>query len=169
MSTPGSERGTQFRVSSLLRRIWSGCQWNQLPKMFGDDRSVHGWFQRWVREGVFEELWASLITDCVSSGSGNRSIAALAKRSSRAKKAAKTNGSGETGNEEKAQHLCLDKACGNPIGQQVAGYVPHIRRFGEEKLGEKGCKGRPAPRWVVERTLGWLEKCRAILVHYEKK
>ena len=24
-------------------------------------------------------------------------------------------------------------------------------------------------RWVVERTLGWLSKCRAILVRYNKK
>ena len=31
--------------------------------------------------------------------------------------------------------------------------------------------GRPHParRWVVERTLGWLSKCRAILVRYDKK
>lgn len=27
----------------------------------------------------------------------------------------------------------------------------------------------PARRWVVERTLGWLSKCRALLVRYEKK
>ncbi|MEE9295148.1 MAG: transposase, partial [Phycisphaerae bacterium] len=26
----------------------------------------------------------------------------------------------------------------------------------------------PARRWVVERTLGWLSKCRAILVRYDK-
>ena len=27
----------------------------------------------------------------------------------------------------------------------------------------------PPRRWVVERTLGWLSKCRAILVRYDKK
>ena len=27
----------------------------------------------------------------------------------------------------------------------------------------------PARRWVVERTLAWLSKCRAILVRYDKK
>jgi putative transposase len=32
-----------------------------------------------------------------------------------------------------------------------------------------GEKRYPARRWVVERTLGWLSKCRAILVRYEKK
>ena len=27
----------------------------------------------------------------------------------------------------------------------------------------------PPRRWVVERTLSWLSKCRAILVRYDKK
>ena len=48
-------------------------------------------------------------------------------------------------------------------------YVAHIRRIGEEKLDEAGEKRYPARRWVVERTLGWLSKCRSILVRYEKK
>jgi putative transposase len=49
-------------------------------------------------------------------------------------------------------------------------YVAHIRRIGEEKLDcNMGEKRYPARRWVVERTLGWLSKCRAILVRYEKK
>ena len=48
-------------------------------------------------------------------------------------------------------------------------YIPHIRRIGEEKLDDAGVKRYPARRWVVERTLGWLSKCRAILVRYDKK
>lgn len=73
---------------------------------------------------------------------------------------------------ERAQHLCLDKAYDNPTGEracQAAGYVPHIRRIGEEKLDEHGAKTHPARRWVVERTLAWLQKCRAILIRYDKK
>ena len=49
------------------------------------------------------------------------------------------------------------------------GYVPHVRRIGEEKLDTRGEKTRKARRWVVERTLGWLSKCHTILVRYEKK
>lgn len=70
------------------------------------------------------------------------------------------------------QHLCLDKGYDNPSGREAAkakGYVAHIRRIGEEKLDRKGRKRYPARRWVVERTLGWLSKCRAILVRYDKK
>lgn len=74
--------------------------------------------------------------------------------------------------EEKPQHLCLDKAYDNPIGHQTVAdhrYTPHIRRIGEEKLDENGQRSHPARRWVVERTLAWLSKCRAILIRYDKK
>lgn len=73
---------------------------------------------------------------------------------------------------EKPQHLCLDKGYDNPTGHQAVAdhqYTPHIRRIGEEKLDENGAKKYPARRWVVERTLAWLSKCRAILVRYDKK
>ena len=70
------------------------------------------------------------------------------------------------------QHLCLDKGYDNATGDiesLINGYIPHIRRIGEEKLDTKGRKTRKARRWVVERTFAWLSKCRAILVRYEKK
>jgi putative transposase len=68
------------------------------------------------------------------------------------------------------QYLCLDKGYDNPTGHaaaEQAGYQPPIRRIGEEKPAKKD--RRPPPRrWVVERTLGWLSKCRVILVRYDK-
>ncbi len=73
---------------------------------------------------------------------------------------------------EAPQHLCLDKGYDNRPTRELVerrSYVPHIRRIGEEKLDETGEKRYPARRWVVERTLGWLSRCRAILVRYEKK
>jgi putative transposase len=75
--------------------------------------------------------------------------------------------------EKAPQHLCLDKGYdkGEVLEREVEarGYTPHIRRIGEEKFDSAGEKRYPARRWVVERTLGWLSKCRAILVRYEKK
>ena len=73
---------------------------------------------------------------------------------------------------EGTQHLCLDKGYDHPTGHQAVaarGYRGHIRRIGEEKLDSEGVKRYPARRWVVERTLAWLSKCRAILVRYDKK
>jgi putative transposase len=74
--------------------------------------------------------------------------------------------------EEAPQHLCLDKGYDNRPTRELVqgrGHVVHVRRIGEEKLDEAGEKRYPARRWVVERTLRWLSKCRAILVRYEKK
>ncbi len=73
---------------------------------------------------------------------------------------------------EGVQNLCLDKGYDNPTGHRTvseAGYQPRIRRIGEEKLDQWGERTHPARRWVVERTLAWLSKCRAILVRYDKK
>lgn len=74
--------------------------------------------------------------------------------------------------EQAPQHLCLDKGYDNPTGHTAtaeAGYIPHIRRIGEEKRDDQGEKTHPARRWVVERTFAWLSRCRGILVRYEKK
>ena len=71
---------------------------------------------------------------------------------------------------EASQDLCLDKGYDNPTGREAAasgGHMPHIRWIGE---GKKPCDvsaGHKPRRWVVERTFGWLCKCRAILVRYD--
>ena len=69
-------------------------------------------------------------------------------------------------------HLCLDKGYDNPTGRAAAlahGYEAHIRQIGEEKLDAQQQKRYPARRYVVERTLAWLSKCRGLLIRYEKK
>jgi putative transposase len=72
----------------------------------------------------------------------------------------------------KPQHLCLDAAYDNPTGREAAArekYTPHIRPVKEAKKGGERKKGTKPRRWVVERTLAWLCKCRGILVRYDKK
>jgi putative transposase len=71
---------------------------------------------------------------------------------------------------QKPHHLCLDAGYDNPTGHAVAAqhqYTAHIRPIGEKKRYRKTRAHRPR-RWVVERTLAWLSKCRAILVRYDK-
>jgi putative transposase len=73
---------------------------------------------------------------------------------------------------ERPQHLCLDKGFDNPSGRDAAelhGYTPHIRKIGEEKRPCDAAKGHKPRRWVVERTLAWLSRCRALLVRYDKR
>ena len=68
------------------------------------------------------------------------------------------------------QHLCLDKGYDNRLGWGACaeyGYVPHIARIRDERPPRP--KHHAPRRWVVERTLGWLSKCRALLVRWDKK
>jgi transposase len=61
----GPERIDQRKaLDGVIYRMRSGIQWNQLPKEFGDDASVHRTFQRWVTRGVFARLWALLLEGC---------------------------------------------------------------------------------------------------------
>lgn len=48
-------------LDAVIFRMRSGCQWNQLPSEFPDDSSVHRTFQRWVKLGILERIWATLI------------------------------------------------------------------------------------------------------------
>ncbi len=73
---------------------------------------------------------------------------------------------------QQEQNLCLDKAfSGAPSDAtaRVFGYEPHCRQIGEEKKDAQGCKRHKARRWVVERTISWLNRCRGIIIRYERK
>lgn len=209
----------RLMLDGVIHRMRSGCQWDRLPERFGPTSTLHGWFQRFVADGVLEEIWARLVAECDELGAvlwdwqaadgvmGKSRFAGSARGpnpTDRAKSGTKKSViveqyGGPLGvaidganvhdtkllertidaivverpdPETVAQHLCLDKAYDNPTGDaacQQAGYVPHIRRIGEEKLDSWGQKTHPARRWVVERTIAWLQKCRALLVRYDKK
>ncbi len=58
-------------LDASIFRMRSGCQWNQLPKEFPDDSSVHRTLQRWVAVGVFVRIWATLVEDCEELGGVN--------------------------------------------------------------------------------------------------
>ena len=68
----GRKRINQRRaLDGIIYRMRSGAQWNQLPKEFGDDSSVHRTFQRWERLGVFDRIWAVLVEECEELGGVN--------------------------------------------------------------------------------------------------
>lgn len=50
-------------VTGILYVLRTGCQWNALPKEFGSGKTVHRYFQRWVRAGVFKRLWQAGLTE----------------------------------------------------------------------------------------------------------
>jgi putative transposase len=73
--------------------------------------------------------------------------------------------------EEVEQHLSLDAGYDNAPTREVVvkhGYVGHIRPAREGPRHGRRPGRREARRWVVERTLSWLSKCRGLLVRYEQ-
>jgi putative transposase len=70
------------------------------------------------------------------------------------------------------QGLCMDKAYdADEIRKLVhdLGFTAHIRSRGEEAKSLKQEAGFKARRWVVERTHGWLNRFRRILIRWERK
>jgi putative transposase len=217
----GRKREDARRImDALIFRLRTGCQWNNIPRIYGDDSTIHRTFQHWVQIGLFEKVWALLVKRCDELGQVDwqwQSVDAAMRKArhggdqigpnptDRAKNGTKHSILVEAGGaplaaivapantndhklldatikaivvarpeptREHPQHLCLDKGYDNATSKAVVRarhYTGHIRHIGEEKLDSKGKKRYPARRWVVERTLAWLSKCRGLLVRYEKK
>jgi putative transposase len=50
-------------MSGILYVLRTGCQWNALPaEQFGSGKTAHRYFQRWVRAGVFRQMWVAGLT-----------------------------------------------------------------------------------------------------------
>ncbi|MBO0800731.1 MAG: IS5 family transposase [Blastocatellia bacterium] len=204
-------------LNAIIYRFRTGCQWNHLPKVFGDDSKIHRVFQHWVKLDIFEKIWAELLTECdelaqvhwewqaadgwlgkARMGGDQIGPNPTDRAKNGTKKSLLTDGAGgplsiviapanvndhklleETldsivierpkATRKKPQHLCLDKGYDNEPSCQIVKehrYKDHIRRIGEDNFDKKNY---PARRYVVERTLAWLSKCRGLLIRYEKK
>ena len=55
-------------LNGIIHRMRSGCQWNQLPKYFGYDSTIHRTCQRWDGCGLFPRIWAVIQTHCEELG-----------------------------------------------------------------------------------------------------
>ena len=61
----GRKRVDQRRLlNGIVFKLRSGCPWNRLPKLLGDDSTGHRAFQRWLSLGVFEQVWPILVEEC---------------------------------------------------------------------------------------------------------
>jgi putative transposase len=203
---------------AIIFRLRTGCQWNRLPWEYPDDSSVHRTFQRWVKLGIFETLWAVVQEQCedlggcdwewqaadgwlgkarmggddvgpnptdrakpgvkrsllVEADGGPLAITIAGANIPDAQLLAKTLDAIVLERPEPEpdfpQHLCLDKAYDNDTGWDVTidhDYDPHIAMIRDDRPPRP--KRHKARRWVVERTIGWLSKCRGILIRWEKE
>jgi putative transposase len=61
----GRPRGDLRRViNGMIYQLRTGCQWNQLPKEFGSDTTVHRWLTTWTESGLLQALWSRLAAEC---------------------------------------------------------------------------------------------------------
>lgn len=58
-------------LNGIIFRARSGCQWNKLPREYGDDSTIHRSFQKWVKIGVFSQLWSVMVRECDELGDVN--------------------------------------------------------------------------------------------------
>ncbi len=40
-------------IQGIFWVLDNGAKWKALPRRFGTKSTVHRWFQRWVKEGIF--------------------------------------------------------------------------------------------------------------------
>lgn len=62
-ASPKGGRPPVSKRQALAGIFWvldNGAKWKDLPGQFGSKSSVHRWFLRWVKEGVFERLMRSM-------------------------------------------------------------------------------------------------------------
>ncbi len=73
---------------------------------------------------------------------------------------------------KRKQNLCLDAGYVGDEVKELAhefGFTLHVRPRGEEaKLIKKNARFK-ARRWIVERTISWLNRFRGILIRWTKK
>lgn len=44
-------------IAGILYVLRTGCQWNAAPREYGSGKTLHRYFQRWQRAGVFKRMW----------------------------------------------------------------------------------------------------------------
>lgn len=55
-------------LDAIIYRLRTGCQWNQFPKQFPDDSTVHRTFGKWLQLGLFDKIWNAIQNDCQELG-----------------------------------------------------------------------------------------------------
>ena len=44
-------------IAGILYVLRTGCQWNAVPHEYGSGKTLHRYFQRWRRAGLFKRMW----------------------------------------------------------------------------------------------------------------
>ena len=140
---PTGRRVANWRkmLNGIIFRMRSGCQWDQLPERFGPKSTVHDWFQRWVRGGVFEKIWAVLVAECDELGGVRWQWQSADAMLGKARFGGEKDGQEPHGSrQERDQEEPADRRCRRPAG---GGDRRRQRRRAEALEGDdRGDRGR---------------------------
>ena len=50
-------------LDGIFYVLRTGCQWKAVPPEFGSGSSLHRYFQRWQKQGVFRQLWEDALKE----------------------------------------------------------------------------------------------------------
>lgn len=201
-------------IRGIFWMLDNGAKWKDLPRQFGSKSTVHRWFQKWTREGLFERLMRDA-GRCVEEGDGYRVYECFIDGTfSKARGGGDGIGCTKVGKGVKI--MVMVDARGLPLSVTTSSAQPHEsqlvqamfdfmlsdenpeRLIGDmaydsdplaDKLAEQGIEliaphrsnrrpenktqdGRPLRRykrrWIVERTISWLQNYRRLCIRWEK-
>ena len=55
-------------LEAIFYVLYTGCQWNTLPRSLGASSTVHDRFQQWQSDGTFERFWQAGLAEYASQG-----------------------------------------------------------------------------------------------------
>ena len=201
-------------VQGIFWILDNGAKWKDLPRRFGPKSTVHRWFQKWVRDGVFEAILRDAgryveerdgyrVYECFIDGMFSKARGG-------------GDGIGCTRVGKGVKIMVLVDARGLPVAVDTMSANPHESRLvqglfdfmlteetperviGDKaydsdeldaQLAEQGIEmiaphranrkpenrtqdGRPLRRyqrrWIVERTIGWIQNFRRLCIRWEK-
>ena len=122
-------------LNGIIYRMRSGVQWNQLPREFGDDSTIHRWFQRWCKEGIFEKIWRYIAGECEYLGGLNWQWQAVDGRMGKSRFGGDKVGKNPTDRGKAGTKISLaTDGSGSPLGIALAGANVHDTKLLGETL-----------------------------------
>lgn len=53
-------------IDAIFYQSRTGCQWQYLPSDFPNYKTVNGYYNQWVKSGIWQRLHDKLVADCRS-------------------------------------------------------------------------------------------------------